>query len=340
MNQTQLRSNLLVTFSFLFLQVGIVGGLTMPSQSIVRACPGRNNGKIELKTKDEIIGSSTKYIHLNRRESMGIASAAISAAFLSPAKTASAYEKAFPVELDTSADGTRKNSRERALEAAAVPKPSPLESGPINLAAGSVLWGSALWFLTGSRSNPLATPVANLLYNAEDEDWLQDRNEGLFAKLPAPLLIFLVFVFLLFGFGTHILAIYLVDGSVGISLQLAGVLLIGSGALEIGRIASGEKRETRDENERKVMLEKEFAEFAEKRLMAGGNCHRSEVVLAFRRFNPKYRQADNPDYPLNDIEIEQLLRKWNDKNSAAQRSAAGFYTGIQINTDADAFVQR
>jgi hypothetical protein len=277
---------------------------------------------------------------VDRRKAVAAVSAALFAAALGNGKVASAYEKAFPVELDTSTDGAKKNSRERALERAAIPKPSPLESSPLDLGIGAILWGNALWFLAGSRSNPLATPLANLIYDSESEEWLQDRNDGLFAKLPAPFLLLLGLVFLGFGFATHVATMYLADGSIGISLQLAGVLLIGSGALEIGRLASGEKAETRDESDRNVMLEREFAEFAESRLKPGGNCHRSEVVQAFRRFNAKYRQADNPDYPLADLEIEQLLRQWNDQNARVQRSSAGFYTGIQINTDSDVFVQR
>ena len=130
------------------------------------------------------------------------------------------------------------------------------------------------------------------------------------------------------------------DGEVTNSLQLAGVLLIGAGALDIGRIASGEKKQTRNDFDRDTMLEEEFNDFALQRLKPGGNCHRSEVVQAFRRFHAKYRQADNPDYPLNDLEIEQLLRQWNEKYGGAQRSSAGFYNGIQINVDADIVIGR
>ena len=333
-----------VALSFL-LKDGPIEAFSPSSQRIVllKKNPGPCNPTICLKAVPDDPNKtrlSSEHQPLGRRNAMGAVSAAFLAVILSNTETASAYEKAFPVELDTSTDGASKNSRERALEAAAVPKPSPLDSSPLDLGVGAVLWGSALWFLAGSRSNPLATPLANILYDAESEEWLQDRNEGLFAKLPAPFLALLGLVFLGFGFATHVAAIYLVDGSIGISLQLAGVLMIGSGALEIGRIATGEKRETRDENDRNAMLEREFAEFAEKRLKPGGNCHRTEVVQAFRRFNAKYRQTDNPDYPLNDLEIEQLLRQWNDKNARAQRSSAGFYTGIQINTEADVFVQR
>ena len=275
---------------------------------------------------------------LDRRKAIGALSTAVFSGLLLNSESASAYEKTFPVELNT-IDADTRTPRQRALEASAASRPKT-SAGPTDLGLGALLWGSALWFLTGSRSNPLATPLANLLYNSEDEQWLQDRNDGLFAALPPPLLFLLGGVFVLLGFVVHLAAISLAEGSVDISLQLAVVLLIGSGTLEIGRIASGEKKQTRTDYDRDAMLEHEFEDFAERRLQLGGNCHRSDVVKAFRRFHAKYRQADNPDYPLNDLEIEQLLKQWNGRNAGAQRSSAGFYSGIQINPDADIAIQR
>lgn len=104
-------------------------------------------------------------------------------------------------------------------------------------------------------------------------------------------------------------------------------------------VVSGEKGLTRDENDRAVQLEDEFEEFAEKRLMQGGNCHRSDVVKSFRRYFAKYRQADSEQYPLTDREIERLLRVWNKTTNMgrAEMRSTGFYYGIQINTDADVF---
>jgi hypothetical protein len=79
------------------------------------------------------------------------------------------------------------------------------------------------------------------------------------------------------------------EGDANVSLQLASVSLIAGGSLELGRIFSGEKNLTRQELDREMMLEREFDEFAEKRLVKGGNCHRSEVVKAFRRYYAKVR---------------------------------------------------
>jgi len=86
----------------------------------------------------------------------------------------------------------------------------------------------------------------------------------------------------------------------------------------------------------------EFNEFAENRLKEGGNCHRSDIVKSFRRYYAKYRQADSQEYPLTDLEIEKLLRFWNQKKNdgKAEMTSSGFYYGIQINTDADVFVAR
>jgi hypothetical protein len=101
----------------------------------------------------------------------------------------------------------------------------------------SLTWGLALFFASGSRSNPLATPLANLLYKPEEEKWLQDRNAGLFAALPWEFLIILGMVFLALGTLTQYTFLQLSDGDSGVCGQLAGVALINGGFFEIGRIA-------------------------------------------------------------------------------------------------------
>ncbi|MGK3743792.1 MAG: hypothetical protein ACI90V_010651 [Bacillariaceae sp.] len=97
---------------------------------------------------------------------------------------------------------------------------------------------------------------------------------------------------------------------------------------------------TRNEKDRAVQLNEEFDEFAGNRLRLGGNCHRTDIVKSFRRYYAKYRNADSQDYPLTDLEIERLLRFWNQKENQgkAEMSSGGFYYGIQINTDADVFI--
>lgn len=54
----------------------------------------------------------------------------------------------------------------------------------------------------------------------------------------------------------------------------------------------------------------------------------------------QYRQADDSEYPLNDLEIERLLRSWCRRKGNAEMSSAGFFTGIQINEQADVFVSQ
>jgi hypothetical protein len=275
---------------------------------------------------------------------------AASSASLFPAAAANAFDKTFPTELtENDKDfnvvtmGKRSNSIQRkqvAELAKAQMNQNLIEFNGNNDLVPSLTWGAALWLLSGSRSNPLATPLANVIYDETNEKWLQDRNAGLFASPPLPFLLLLGVVFLCLGTVTQFLLLQLAEGDRGVCGQLAGVALIGGGFLEIGRIASGEKRMTRDELDRAVKLKEEFEEFAEKRLIPGGNCHRSDIVKAFRRFNSKYRQADSEAYPLTDLEIEKLLRAWNERanEGKADMTSSGFYYGIQINKDADVFV--
>jgi hypothetical protein len=278
-------------------------------------------------------------------------SCAISATIISSTTTTvHAFDKTFPTELTENDEqfkvvslGKRSNSMQRkqaAEQAKAQMNQKLVEFNLRNDLVPSLAWGTALWLLSGSRSNPLATPLANIIYDQKKEKWLQDRNVGLFASPPLPFLLFLGGVFLCLGTVTQFLLLQLAEGDSGVCGQLAGVALIGGGFLEIGRIASGEKQLTRDELDRAIKLTQEFEEFAQKRLLPGGNCHRSDVVRAFRRFNPKYRQAENETYPLGDLEIEKLLRAWNQRanEGKADMTSSGFYYGIQINKDADVFV--
>jgi hypothetical protein len=268
----------------------------------------------------------------------------------STSTAAHAFDKSFPDELTqddeqakTVTIGQRSNSLQRkqaAEETKAKMNQNLVDFNVRNDLLPSVTWGAALWLLGGSRSNPLTTPLANVLYDERDERWLQDRNAGLFASPPVPFLLLLSLVFLCLGTATQFVLLQLAEGDSGVCGQLAGVSLIGGGFLEIGRIASGEKRMTRDELDRAVELKNEFDEFARKRLIPGGNCHRSDIVKAFRRYNSKYRQADSEEYPLTDLEVEKLLRAWNQRENQgkADMTSSGFYYGIQINQDADVFV--
>lgn len=259
------------------------------------------------------------------------------------AQPTNAYDKTYPGELAAGDGGDDRDSRQRQLdrirEKESRQRVSVISRSPLNKPIGALLWGSALWFLSGSRNSPVITPLANLFYDDQQEEWLKDRNEGLFANLPLALFALLTVVFVVAGLGTDVLVTNLAEGNRNVSLQLAGVSLITGGALELGRIASGEKKQTRQETDRDVQLEQEFAEFAASRLQPGGSCHRNEVVAAFRRFYAKYRQADN-EGGVTDLEVERLLRNWSRPLAGVEMSAAGFYSGIRINQDADIFVKR
>lgn len=281
----------------------------------------------------------------NRRHALRIVPALIASFLSQPTPSAFGFDMEYPVELraPSNVDDIR-NADNRRLRMISEIRQQKVKRASNPLVAqtpflASIVWGAALWFLSGSRSNPIATPLANVIYDSKQESWLQDRNDGLFADLPWEYFIILAVVFGVLGFGTDQLVTTIAEGEKIISLQLAGVFLIGGCSLELGRIASGDKKQTRQESDRSVQLETEFDLFATARLQPGGNCHRSEVVQAFRRYYSKYRQAESPEYPLSDLEIEQLLRTYC-RSKGLDMSPAGFYSGIQINSNADAFIKK
>jgi len=264
----------------------------------------------------------------------------------SPQKANAYYETQFPenLEYDGVADlsklrkdriGLKKQEQEnnKKISSASVAASTTEEEISDELFSyGSVIWGSALWLLSGSRSNPLILPIGNTLYNEDEEDWLNDRNDVLFSTLPKNYLFILFVIFIVLGCITDIIVRTVTEDST-ISLQFACTSFISGGALELGRIFSGEKRVTREYYDNEMMLQDEFKQFATSRLMPGGNCHRSEVVKAFRRYNSKYRQDDT----ISDLEIERVFRLWSQTTMNINMSSAGFFTGMQINEDADVF---
>lgn len=260
-----------------------------------------------------------------------------------------AFEKSYPVNLDFDNDDSSINLQSIRQERIAVQKSqakqvkSDLLTQPFMFKTkediiSSVVWGGALWLLTGSRSNPLVRPLANILYdeNTEEGAWVKDRNDGLFAPLPAGFMAIMGILFLILGFVTDRGLLLLADGNSNSVLQMAGVSLIGGASLELGRIASGEKMITREDLNRKTMLADEFSEFASNRLIVGegGAVHRSEIIKAFRRYFAKYR-VENDQYPLTDLEIERLIRTWNRMEGNEEGiSSAGFLKGVKINDQA------
>ena len=315
------------------------------------------------------------------------------------ADPAFAYEQSYPLELQMTPAGETENSsnsitkrNEERLsykKAKVMATKMELRNDPLGVMssspfssshewevtiAGALTWALALWLASGSRSNPIVTPLANVLYDDDGYDenesnkmnkksaenqWLADRNDGYFGELPPSFMAVLSAVFVVFGVILDRAVYFLADGDAEISLQLGGVSVIGGAVWEVGRLAAKEKAPTRIEYERESELYREFREFAEKRIVVGGgrsggvrssetrslpssiSCHRSEVISAFRRYNPKYRTADNDQYPLLDIEIERILRRWNREfGSGSEMSSAGFLSGISIDGAADAFAPR
>lgn len=320
---------------------------------------------------------------------------------------AMAYSKIYPTELVEPEAGSLQDGRELDLQRIREKqlqqqlKPgSSLSSRRRDVTSSSVtwfqplldwwnavLWGAVLWLWSGSRSNPIVTPLANLIYDPEEEEWLRDRNDGLFADLPPAIYVLLTVVFVLAGAVVDLILVSLTQdppttaatGTAAAALgtgggdrlqSLAGVLLISGAALEVGRLANGQKKPTRMEADRSTQLEQEFEDFANERLqlvsnrsVGGGNVHRSEVVHAFRRYYAKYRIAssasvvntektssrftefdtdNDTSIGLSDLEIERLLRAWSRRQVTPNgrplaMSQAGFYSGLQINRDADIF---
>ena len=239
----------------------------------------KSNGsdkKEETNLEDDTIVKYTKSNTVDRRSAMRLALSSILLA--GTPRNTRAFDKTFPTDLsegDEQTKGITLGSRSTTMQRkqAAEQAKAKMNQNLVNFNVKNdfvpaVTWGMALWLLLGSRSNPLATPLANLVYDDKEEKWLQDRNNGLFAAPPLPFLLLLTVVFLILGTMTQFVLLQLSDGDSGVCAQLAGVSLIGGGFLEIGRIASGEKRMTSDELDRAVQLKDEFDEFAEKRLIA------------------------------------------------------------------------
>mmetsp|Transcript_4987 Transcript_4987/g.7365 ORF Transcript_4987/g.7365 Transcript_4987/m.7365 type:complete len:279 (-) Transcript_4987:35-871(-) len=253
--------------------------------------------------------------------------------------SAQAITKEFPSELiytDKSSPSQRKSElsskkASRKLTLDSINKDPFLLQNKSDFLA-TPMWASALWLIAGSRSNPLVTPIANALYEP-DQQFLKDRNDGYFSALPGELYFILFAVFLFLGFAVDRALLLVTLGDEDIVLQLAGVSLIAGAALELGRISTGEKVVSRRDFDRTLQLEQEFNDFAERRLVSGGNVHRREIVGAFRRFFSKYRDG-NDEYPLSDLEIERLMRQWA-RQKGSDMSSAGYFIGWQLDSQAD-----
>lgn len=305
----------------------------------------------ELKNLVDAEHMNSDAVVVQRRKFLeGFFKASVAGVMVSNMSPANAYEKAFPVNLDFDNNDSSINLQSIREERISVQKAkakqskSDLIKQPLAFkdkkdVIGSAVWGGALWFLLGSRSNPLVRPIANALYdtNTNKGAWVKDRNEGLFAPFPAAFSILMGVAFLVLGVLLDRTLLFVAEEDSNVVLQLAGVSLIGGASLELGRIASGEKMKTRADKERDDNLAREFEEFTSKKLIyaKGGSVHRSEVINSFRRYFAKYR-VDNDEYPLGDLEIEQLLRAWNKTTGNPETmSGSGFLKNVKINSDAE-----
>jgi hypothetical protein len=291
---------------------------------------------------DERILENAATVENSDRRSLFRKAAVLSAALLlgNPVAPAhAAYGREYPIELQSTDAGASQGRRERKVNRIREQQQKEQQDAVEVKPQSAAVWASALWFLSGSRSTPVATPLANALYDPSEEQWLKDRNDGLFAELPLALMAALTVVFFAAGAVMDTVVQAVVEPST--SLPLACVSLVFGGAFELGRIASGDKGLTRQESDRATLLETEFEEFAQARLRSGGTCHRQEVVRAFRRYFAKYRQESSEDEnSMTDLEIERLIRAWSQAQLGVEMSPSGFFKGIQINTNADLVLQR
>jgi len=287
--------------------------------------------RVVRSTKPETVSRRNAIVHITSTASLLLLATAID--------SAQAITKEFPSELiytDKSSPSQRKSElsskkASRKLTLDSINKDPFLLQNKSDFLA-TPMWASALWLIAGSRSNPLVTPIANALYEP-DQQFLKDRNDGYFSALPGELYFILFAVFLFLGFAVDRALLLVTLGDEDIVLQLAGVSLIAGAALELGRISTGEKVVSRRDFDRTLQLEQEFNDFAERRLVSGGNVHRREIVGAFRRFFSKYRDG-NDEYPLSDLEIERLMRQWA-RQKGSDMSSAGYFIGWQLDSQAD-----
>jgi uncharacterized membrane protein YheB (UPF0754 family) len=207
-----------------------------------------STSKPKSKQKKELSGPTI----LNRKQALASISSSLvatTAGILSSSissQSSNAFDNTFPLELTDVDDKTRpvvmarSNSQQRKQKAEQAKKKMNQNLLNFNLENDiipSMAWGLALFFVSGSRNSPIATPLANLLYDEKNEKWLQDRNAGLFGSPPLPFLFLLSFLFLCMGFLTQFILLQLLEGDSGVCGELAGVSVIGSGFFEIGRIA-------------------------------------------------------------------------------------------------------
>ena len=207
---------------------------------------GRTNNKNAALEK---VSSSTMQSRKQALHSLSLLAGGVLATTVSPLPSR-AFDRDFPDELtDDDQDddkamgvlvGKRSNAQQRKREA--IENKKKLDQNlasfsPKQDALPSLTWGLALFFASGSRSNPLARPLANLLYDPQKEKWLQDRNAGLFSPLPLEFLVLLGVLFVVLGTITQYTLLQLSGGDSGVIGQLAGVALINGGFFELARIA-------------------------------------------------------------------------------------------------------
>ena len=236
-----------------------------------------------------------------------------------------------PVSRTVRGPSAEQDSLVEALTAAPVPLDALLV---LLLATGLYLGPDFLLTPLGLGSNaPLGYRTERLVgyVLSPGEAWLDDRAEGFAA--PAPLLVRVATgaLFLLCSYALE--RVLTSAASDQAAFYLGASSSIWGGLYEVAR----PRLRTRSEEEQRRAWEADFVRFAEARLglTAGGSCHETEIVRAFRRFYPKYRAGRE----ITDNEVFDLMRRWMSvprtqllpggaisTEIVSARSAAGYYS--------------
>ena len=285
-----------------------------------------------------VFGETLRPRFTNRRDFFVVPVMAVGTVVQQPTN---AFQSSFPVDLQSTDTKPRPSSRKSKQEVNQEVM-GRLSSHPFQFTTNLDIYSSlaftlGLYLLAGSRSSPLLTGFANLLYDPNEPDgsgdWVKDRNEGLFSDPPLPFLAAVLSLFSVIGLLTDKIVLLATSADAAVTLQFAVLMIIAGGFLEIGRIATKEKALTRSEDERETTLANEFATFASEKLQFSGSTHKTDVTRAFRLYYGKYRtilfDPDDPTDPVTDVEIERLLKSWA-RTKNVSSSGAGFYKQLSV----------
>ena len=169
-------------------------------------------------------------------------------------------------------------------------------------------------------------------------EWLEDRAGGYASEAPLPVRVATGALFAAAGFALE--RVLTAASSEQAAFYLGASTTLWGSLYEVAR----PKLASRAEREQREVREADFIAFAEARLEAGGSCHETEIVKAFRRYYPKYRVNRG----ITDKEVYDLMRRWMSvprtqllpggaisTEIVSARSPAGYYSGLSVAKEPD-----